>query len=139
MTILHISKDARAVIEAAVEVGYPLETCGLLIGQVKEEIVDVTEAAQARNLNYERPGDRYELDPKATLTADRAARERGLAIVGVWHSHPDHPAQPSETDRTAAWEGWSYIILSVTRDGVQDVRSWRLNGEQFEEEEIRTA
>ena len=106
------------------------------MGQQTEGVTDVIEAVQAPNLNHERPGDRYELDPKAMLTADRDARQKGLEIVGVWHSHPDHPARPSETDRTAAWEGWSYVILSVSRDGVRDVRSWRMKGEQFEEEEI---
>jgi proteasome lid subunit RPN8/RPN11 len=60
-----------------------------------------------------------------------------LEVVGVWHSHPDHPARPSETDRNGAWEGWSYLILSVTAEGVPDLRSWRLRGEHFEEEDVR--
>jgi proteasome lid subunit RPN8/RPN11 len=59
-----------------------------------------------------------------------------MEVVGIWHSHPDHPAQPSETDRQAAWEGWSYMILSVTGEGVSDVRSWRLDGDAFIEEVV---
>jgi proteasome lid subunit RPN8/RPN11 len=57
-------------------------------------------------------------------------------VIGVWHTHPDHPARPSETDRAAAWAGWSYLILSVTARGVADVKSFRLHGEAFVEEEI---
>ena len=122
--------------ESDVKLGYPHETCGLLIGRQAEGITTVIEAVQAPNLNRERPGDRYDLDPKAILVADRESRQKGLEIVGVWHSHPDHPARPSETDRAAAWENWSYVILSVGRDGVREVRSWRLKGAQFQEEEI---
>jgi proteasome lid subunit RPN8/RPN11 len=59
-----------------------------------------------------------------------------LEIIGIWHSHPDHPARPSETDRAAAWEGWSYLIASVTKHGVADLRSWRLQGKDFVEENI---
>jgi proteasome lid subunit RPN8/RPN11 len=90
----------------------------------------------AANLNQERPGDRYELDPRTMLEADRDCRARGLEVVGVWHSHPDHPAEPSETDRAGAWEGWSYIIVSVARAAVGTMRSWRLSGDRFHEESI---
>jgi proteasome lid subunit RPN8/RPN11 len=140
----------RAELTAWIRAGYPHETCGLLIGRsaagqreagepeaeggkLRTEVVRV---AQARNLNSERARDRYELDPADFMQADLAAREDGLEIVGVWHSHPDHPAEPSETDRAAAWEGWSYVIATVTADGVTAVRSWRLEGEHFAEEAL---
>jgi proteasome lid subunit RPN8/RPN11 len=93
---------------------------------------------QAPNLDQERPEDRYELDPQALLTADRAAQDHGLEIVGIWHSHPDHPACPSETDHAAAWKGWSYMIFSVTPYGVTEIRSWRLADNRFVEEEIQS-
>jgi proteasome lid subunit RPN8/RPN11 len=48
-------------------------------------------------------------------------------VLGVWHTHPDHPATPSETDRAAAWSGWSYLILSVVRGELAELRSWRLD------------
>ena len=72
----------------------------------------------------------------AVLIDVREPRAAGLEVVGVWHSHPDHSAQPSETDRSAAWEGWSYLILSVTSEGVTESRSWRLREEAFIEEVI---
>ena len=70
------------------------------------------------------------------FAVEEDARTRGLDVLGVWHTHPDHPAHPSETDRAAAWEGWSYVIASVERGEVADVRSWRLDGDSFVEEEI---
>ena len=118
--------------------GYPHETCGVLLGVRSDDQDVVSRVRRARNLNVERAADRYELDPADFLDADREARAAGLDIVGIWHSHPDHPARPSATDRDGAWPGWSYLIVSVGREGVGEIRSWRLNGGEFEEEEIRT-
>jgi len=78
-----------------------------------------------------------EAQDDATLLAIQAQEAAGLDIVGIWHSHPDHPARPSETDRASAWPEWSYVIISLQRDGVRELRSWRLNGADFEEEVIR--
>ena len=113
--------------------GYPSETCGLLIGRDST----VARAVPARNLNRERAGDRYELDPADHFAAEQEARAEGLEVIGVWHTHPDHPARPSETDRAAAWPGWSYLILAVIAGGVTDIRSWQLAGEHFTEQAIR--
>ncbi|MGH8582401.1 MAG: M67 family metallopeptidase [Gammaproteobacteria bacterium] len=136
MTVLKLPGEVRARIESHAHAGYPEETCGLLIGHQADGVVSVCAAPPARNVNRERPEDRYELDPLAMLRADRDARCRGLEVVGVWHTHPDHAAQPSATDRAAAWEGWSYLIVSVTRRGVGEVRSWRLAGDAFREEGV---
>lgn len=127
----------RDELGARVSAGYPNETCGLLIGRRVGDGAEVSRVLQARNLNVERARDRYELDPDDFLLGDEGARAEGLEIVGIWHSHPDHPAVPSETDRARAWEGWSYLILSVTSAGVADSRSWRLSGERFVEEATR--
>jgi len=125
-------------IDSWVVAAYPHEACGLLIGTRRPDDggSDVVDAFHARNLNEERPGDRYQLDPVDHFAAEGQARAAGLEVIGVWHSHPDHPAQPSETDRSAAWEGWSYLIMSVTPEGVTETRSWRLRGEAFIEEVI---
>lgn len=119
-----------------VHAGYPLETCGLLVGQQSNDQIQVSRVVQAQNLNKERAHDRYELAPQDFIAADTEAQKAGLEIVGVWHSHPDHPARPSEVDRKSAWEGWSYLIMAVNHDGVHDMRSWRLVSERFVEESI---
>jgi proteasome lid subunit RPN8/RPN11 len=136
MPLVHIPPDVRAELERWIATGYPHETCGLMIGTQDGDAVKVRRVVQAANLNEERAHDRYELDPQAMMTADAAARAEGLDVVGVWHSHPDHPARPSETDRSKAWEGWSYVIVSVTEAGVADLRSWRLYGDTFAEESV---
>lgn len=116
--------------------GYPCETCGILVGGQVNGEVRVEQVFEARNLNTERAHDRYVLNPDDLMSADLAARKAGLDIVGFWHTHPDHPARPSETDREAAWDGYSYVILSVSRTRVEELRSWRLNGEGFVEEKV---
>ena len=136
MPPIHIPPPVRAELEGWIAAGYPHETCGLMIGTQDGDGVRVRRVVQAANLNTERARDRYELDPQAMMTADVAARAEGLDVVGIWHSHPDHPAKPSETDRAKAWEGWSYVIVSVNEAGVADLRSWRLYGDTFAEEPV---
>jgi proteasome lid subunit RPN8/RPN11 len=134
-----LSADLRTLLETWVCEAYPEESCGLLIGEKEGGEISalrLLRVVRVENLNKERAGDRYELDPAAHRKADEEARADGMEVVGIWHSHPDHPAQPSETDRQAAWEGWSYMILSVTGEGVSDVRSWRLDGDAFIEEVV---
>jgi proteasome lid subunit RPN8/RPN11 len=138
MAMLLLPAHARADLERWVRAGYPDETCGLLVGVEQHGLRRVRRAVQARNLAVACARDRYELDPLDHLAADREARQQGLLLVGVWHSHPDHPATPSEVDRAAASEGWSYVILSVGAGGVRALRSWRLSGGGFQEEEVRT-
>lgn len=137
--MLVLPPEIRAEIEGWIRAGYPEETCGLLVGKGRSGRTETSRATLARNLNRERARDRYELDPADFMAADLAARESGLEIVGVWHSHPDHPAEPSETDRAAAWEGWSYLIVEVTRSGIAAVRSWRLSAQRFDEEPITSS
>jgi proteasome lid subunit RPN8/RPN11 len=140
--MLLLSARARADLERWVRAGYPRETCGVLVGRHERGLTRVAWAAQARNRAEERARDRYDLDPGDYVAADLFAREQGLCVVGIWHSHPDHPSVPSETDLRAATEhgpmaGWSYLILSVAERGVEDLRSWRLNGGEFREERLR--
>lgn len=136
MMRLQLPRVLRVRLERWAREGYPHETCGLLLGTRNGEGVEVKELTAARNLNVERAADRYELDPGDFVAADKQARDAGMEVVGIWHTHPDHPARPSQTDLAAAWEGWSYMILSVSDHGVGDVRSWRLDGSAFVEEEI---
>ena len=137
--MLVLPSSLRRDLESWIGGGYPAETCGLLLGRAERGRTETRKVVRARNLNQERARDRYDLDPADFLAADQAARQEGLEIVGVWHSHPDHPAEPSETDRASAWEGWSYVIVEVTARGVAALRSWRLDGERFVEEPVSSA
>lgn len=139
--MLVLSEALREELAARIAAGYPHETCGLLIGRASGVGADVEarveRVVEARNLNTERARDRFVLDPGDWVRADDAARADGLDIVGIWHSHPDHPPEPSETDRLAAHEGYSYLIVNVTRDGAGAMRSWRLAAQRFHEETLR--
>jgi len=116
--------------------GYPHEVCGLLIGREDESSTRVDRMTQAGNLSTDRLADRYTLDPDDFQAADTAARRDGLDVVGIWHTHPDHPPRPSRTDLEAAWKGYTYVILSVGREGVAETRAWRLAGSEFVEQSI---
>lgn len=135
--VLQLPAEVRAELQLRAAAGYPEETCGLLLGLNGDGQCRVVAQQPARNLNRERAGDRFELDPLAYMAAEQAATAAGLAVVGIWHSHPDHPARPSETDRAQAWPGWSYVILALRGRQVVDLRSWRLAGDDFCEEEVR--
>lgn len=135
-TELHLPLEQRRHLEQWASEGHPLETCGLLVGRSEGDRVEIARVTQARNLNQQRASDRYELDPKDFLEADKAARLDGLDIVGFWHSHPDCPARPSTTDLEAAWDGYSYLIIGVTGAGDTDLHSWRLAQDLFLEETI---
>lgn len=134
-TELRLPVELRSELESLVEASYPYEACGVMIGR-PGRVIEVEDVFHAVNLNVERARDRFLLSPDDHLAADRVARDRGLEIVGFWHSHPDHPARPSETDLKAAWEGYSYLIVSTPAFGTNDFRSWRLHGGQFLEEKI---
>ncbi|MEO1366117.1 MAG: M67 family metallopeptidase [Acidobacteriota bacterium] len=127
---------ARAVLDDVLPraaAGFPNEVCGLLLGDKSAAGWRVVEATQGGNLVVDRQHDRYQLDPAHYLAADRRARELGLDIVGVWHTHPDHPPIPSSTDREHAWDGFTYWIVPTTRNGAGDGRWWILDGEAFAE------
>ena len=81
---------------------------------------------------------RYLISPEDVARADREAGKLGLDIIGFFHSHPDHPARPSETDREFAWPNISFVIMSVRQGRAMDVRSWVLRDDRsaFDEELI---
>lgn len=133
--VLSLCASERRQLAAWARDAYPYEACGLMLGVNDARGARVLEVRRARNLNVERASDRYDLDPADYLAAEREAEARGCELVGVWHTHPDHPARPSPTDLALAWPGWSYVIAAVTATGMTELRAWRLNGEhQFDEE-----
>ncbi|MDX1656068.1 MAG: M67 family metallopeptidase [Candidatus Competibacteraceae bacterium] len=116
--------------------GWPEEVCGLLVGRRETRVIRVGRATWAPNTRRDRPADRYEIAPQDFLATLRWARERKLEVLGVWHTHPDHPAVPSARDRELAWPNWSYIIISVQRDQVEALRSWYCTPTGFQEQGI---
>jgi proteasome lid subunit RPN8/RPN11 len=126
---VRLSAAAHATIRRLGEAAYPHEGCGVLIGAYEGDAVLVQEATSARNLWVERLFDRYDMDPADIQAADRNARARGLDAVGFWHSHPDHPAQPSQFDTDRAWLDYIYIICRTIAAGAEDLNAFALEEE----------
>lgn len=126
-------------IKAFAKKAYPNECCGLLAGRDTDGKKEVTEVHALTNLNTERSNDRYEVDPAEYMKIDRETSKRGLNIVGIYHSHPDHPSRPSEFDAGRAWEGYSYLIVAVANGQEFEIKSWVFSDstKTFSEEEIR--
>lgn len=96
---------------------YPHECCGILLGKASDGANEVHELFRAGNTRTDSAHNRYHIAPVELIKAQREGRARGLDIVGFYHSHPDHPAQWSQTDFAEAhWFGCSYVITAVAGD-----------------------
>jgi proteasome lid subunit RPN8/RPN11 len=106
---------------------YPEECCGGLLGERRDGTVRVLSAERVPNRGTERKERRYTIDPRDYLRLERLAGETGLSVVGIYHSHPDHPAVPSEFDREHAWPYFHYVIVAVEAGRAGDVACWVLS------------
>jgi proteasome lid subunit RPN8/RPN11 len=116
---------------------YPHECCGALLGRDSESgshdaVREVLALLPLVNRRDDSPRNRFAVTAEDVLEADRAAQQQGLEIIGWYHSHPDHPARPSQYDQDHAWPWYSYIIVSVQNGAPQDMTSWRLNDDRQE-------
>ena len=116
---------------------FPDECCGFLLGKEENNIRTIIKIQVVDNAKEGDKRKRFIISAKDYLKAELFADENNLQLIGVYHSHPNHPAIPSEHDRVAAQPYFSYIILSVMNNEFDHIRSWRLNEQQqFEEEKI---
>lgn len=117
---------------------FPDECCGFFFGKEAGEERIITDIFVVNNSKEGDKRRRFEIAPKDYLDAERSADENERQLLGVYHSHPNHPAIPSEHDRVAAQPYFSYIIISVKENEIAAIRSWQLNDFfQFEEEPIK--
>jgi len=134
--MLWLPEEERARIGEWVRGDSPRESCGLLIGRSREGGALVVRAERARNLELSEPERRYELDPGDWVAAEGAARSEGLAVVGIWHSHPGGRAVPSAADLAGAYPGYAYLVVGLGATGELEYGCWRLSGARFEREPI---
>ncbi len=117
---------------------FPDECCGFLFGT--EQSDGTREVEKILEVDNSKSGDkrrRFEISPQNYLHAEKYAIEHDLLLLGIYHSHPGHPAIPSEHDRVAAQPYFSYIIVSVMQGKINHIRSWRLGEDsRFEEEKL---
>jgi proteasome lid subunit RPN8/RPN11 len=121
---------------------YPHECCGALLGRdldpgvssdpgaAKLPTREIVALHPLVNRRDDSPRNRFSVTSDDVREAEKAATEKGIEVVGWYHSHPDHPAAPSEYDRDHAWPWYSYIIVSVATGQPQDMTSWRLSDDR---------
>ena len=129
-----IGADVDAAIRQHGADTYPNECCGALIG--RDGVVTGTYALP--NTTEEGPRRRFLVRPQDYREAEKHAGASGGELLGFYHSHPDHPARPSQYDLDHAWPFFSYIIVAV-REGVpEDMTSWRLRDDRsaFDQEDL---
>lgn len=105
---------------------YPHECCGALLGRDAEASREILDLLPLPNQHGSSPRTRFVITTGDFRRAEAAATERDLELVGWYHSHPDHPAIPSEFDRGHAWPWYSYVIVAVEKGRPGTVASWRL-------------
>jgi proteasome lid subunit RPN8/RPN11 len=144
-TTLRMSGELYETIRRHGERTYPHECCGVLLGTSGEDGNAVEAAVEAGNTRTDSAHNRYNIAPQELIRIQRQGRERGLDIVGFYHSHPDHPAQWSKTDfEEAHWIGCSYVITSVDQGTAKVTNAFLLTGtseedKRFEDQRVVVA
>jgi proteasome lid subunit RPN8/RPN11 len=140
--MIFIAKALEDDIRREGEKAYPNECCGVLLGETGESnktIIRIEPISNSREENEQYH--RFLITPEELLKAELKARSLKLDVLGFYHSHPDHPAKPSDYDKEHALPFYSYIITEVKNGVSQEMTSWQLseNRECFTLEEIKEA
>ena len=132
MNKLVLTASQVSQIEQEGSAAYPNECCGIMIGR------DVSDGACTRRIverlepmqnvfDRQQQRRRFAVDPLALMKAEKSAADAGQLVLGFYHSHPDHPARPSEFDREHAWPFYSYVIVAIAQGKPVDMTSWVLD------------
>ena len=126
----HIHEHAREA--------YPEECAGALVGMGLGGMKIVVDVWRAENTHEEERSRRFLIEPLKIKEFEERAAERDMDVLGFYHSHPDHPAEPSRYDREHAWPFYSYVIIAIEKGSPGDMRSWVLKDDRsgYEEEQI---
>ena len=116
---------------------FPDECCGFMFGKEEGDVRTITTSLIVHNSKEGDKRRHFEISPLDYMNAEIYADENNLLLLGIYHSHPNHPSIPSEHDRVAAQVYFSYVIISIKEKEFNTIQSWRLNeSSQFEEEQI---
>jgi proteasome lid subunit RPN8/RPN11 len=132
MNKLVLTASQVSQIEQEGSAAYPNECCGIMIGRDLSDgacirrIVERLEPMQ-NIFDPQQRRRRFAVDPLALMKAEKSAADAGQLVLGFYHSHPDHPARPSEFDREHAWPFYSYVIVAIGQDKPLDMTSWVLD------------
>lgn len=135
--MLHLSDTIKLEILDDALRTFPDECCGFLFGEEKDERRFITDIQVVDNAKEGDKKRRFEISPYDYMKAEQYADEHNLTLLGVYHSHPNHPSIPSEHDRVVAQPYFSYVIIAVRENEFVSIQSWRLNEDfHFDEEHI---
>ena len=123
---MKIPRQLLSEIHRHLEAGYPNESCGVMLGKNGT----VTEVVHADNQRTDSARNRFLIDPLAYMKIERDADKRGLQVLGIYHSHPDVAARPSQFDLDNAWPNFSYLIVSVVKGKAVESNCWRLRDDR---------
>lgn len=138
--MIRLTNEQISEIERHGEREYPFECCGLLVGEFaangEKTVAAIFPIENAREDAAKH--NRSLITPQELMRGEKYARERKLDVVGNYHSHPDHPAVPSQFDLDHALPVWSYVIVSIEKGKAVDARSWEMENDRskFNEEKI---
>ena len=120
----------EAAIRRHGEADYPAEACGLLGGVLEADRKVVVQVVPLVNQRTDAARNRYLIEPESFRRAQVKLDRDGLDVIGVYHSHPDHPPAPSAFDREHAWPWLSYVIVGVGRGRAGEMKSWVLTDDR---------
>jgi proteasome lid subunit RPN8/RPN11 len=130
--MIRIQSEPWAAMVAHARETYPNECCGAMLGTVDDDTKIVRESMRLRNSFEGAQAARYELRPEDLLAADKAARERKMELIGIYHSHPDCDAYFSQTDLKNSCPWYSFVVLSIRQGEFDHANSWLPNFDQTE-------
>jgi proteasome lid subunit RPN8/RPN11 len=130
--MIRIESEPWAAMVSHAQETYPNECCGAMLGTIGDDAKVVRVAMRLDNAFEGAQAARYELRPEDLLAADKAARERSMDLIGIYHSHPDCGAYFSETDLKNSCPWYSFVVLSVQKGEFDHANSWLPNHEQTE-------
>lgn len=136
---VRLKPEHPGAIQAHGEATYPDECCGLMLGRLDQGDKHILELLPAENARKESDRhNRFLISPRTMFEAEKRAREKGMEVLGFYHSHPDAEARPSRFDLDHAWPFYSYLIVSVSGGRAGDMTCWRLADDRsrFGPEEI---
>jgi proteasome lid subunit RPN8/RPN11 len=128
MMVLQLPASLARQIEREGSAAHPNECCGIMFGRDAERGRLVERIEPVPNVFDEvEKYHRFSVSPQQLMQAEKDAGAHGQLVLGFYHSHPDHPARPSEYDRQHAWPFYSYVIVSVAKGQAVDMTSWVLD------------
>jgi proteasome lid subunit RPN8/RPN11 len=130
-SVITLTAETQNALFREGEAAYPDECCGFVTGRADGDVRAASGVLPIGNARERAEAyHRFEIAPSDFLAAERAAAEAGVDIIGIYHSHPDHPAAPSDYDLEHALPYYSYLILPVVRGKAGRLASWRLEDDR---------